>query len=363
MTRYNLTRRTFALCGASVVAALSGQPTAQADGDPQTLAEAGRAVGIDIGTAMRANTPPSLAALIDRECNLVTPENALKPAALSPRQGEYRWSEADRIYAFAQNRGMKFHGHTLYWYKRPLSWGDDGDQSLGAVAARYGEYVAAVTGHYAKAVSWDVCNEIAGTSTLLRHSFPVTRYGLDFIERLLHAAHQNAPKAKLAINENDLECGDGDCAAKRDNVLKIFDDLKRRGAPLHALGIQSHLGSHRTPSPKATLQFIRDVASLGVEVYLSELDVNDSDLAADNRRRDEEVAAMYRDYLDTVLQSKAVKRIVFWGLTDGANWIAEGGARQRRDGAPQRPSLFDRALDRKPAYFQVLEALKGAAAR
>jgi endo-1,4-beta-xylanase len=356
-----LTRRTFAICGASAVGALSGQPTARADGDPQTLIAAGRAAGIDIGTAMRADAAPRLATLIARECNLVTPENALKPATLSPVRGQYRWSEADRIYGFAGSHGLKFHGHTLYWYKRPLPWAKGG--SLDEVAARYGELVAAVTGRYAGAVSWDVCNEIAGTSTLLRDSFPISRFGLDFVERLLHEAHRHAPKARLAINENDLECGDGDCAAKRDNVLKIVSDLKARGAPLHALGIQSHLGSHRAPSPAATLAFIRAIAAQGVAVYISELDVNDSDLAADKRRRDEEVAAIYRDYLDTVLQSKAVKRIVFWGLTDSANWIADGGARRRRDGDHQRPALFDRTLGRKLAYFQVLEALKGAAAR
>lgn len=365
MTEHLLTRRAFAFCGVTAVGALSSQPTATADGDPQTLAEAGRAVGIDIGTAMRADASPELAALIARECNLVTPEYALKPETLSPARGEYRWSAPDRIYDFAEAHGMKFHGHTLYWYKRPLGWAEDGKggRSLDAVAKRYGEFVAAVTERYAGAVSWDVCNEIAGTSTLLRDSFPMSRYGLDFVERLLHTAHGHAPAAKLAINENDLECDDGDCAAKRDNVLKIIGELKRRGAPLHALGIQSHLSSHRAPAPESTLRFIRDIAGLGLMVYLSELDLNDSGLAADIHRRDEEVAAMYRDYLDTVLESKAVKRIVFWGLSDGVNWIAEGGARQRRDGKPQRPALFDRTLGRKPAYFQVLEALKGAAVR
>lgn len=365
MTGHRLTRRTFALCGATAVGTFSGRPTARADGDPQTLAEAGRAVGIDIGTAMRADPTPLLAALVSRECNLVTPENALKPATLSPVSGEYRWADADRIHDFARAHGMKFHGHTLYWYKRPLAWAEssDGGQSLDAVAARYGEFVAAVIGRYGDAVSWDVCNEIAGTSTLLRESFPMSRFGLDFVERLLHEARRHAPAAKLAINENDLECGDGDCRAKRDKVLKIVGDLKARGAPLDALGIQSHLGSHRKPSPEATLALVREVGGLGVEVYLSELDVNDSDLAADGRRRDDEVAAMYRDYLDTVLESRAVRRIVVWGLADSASWIAEGGARKRRDGQRQRPALFDRALARKPAYFQLLEALKGAAAR
>lgn len=360
-----LTRRTFALCGASVAGVVASPRIAAAGADHQTLAAAGRAVGIVIGSAMRASAPRSLAAIIARECDLVTPETALKPQTIAPARGKYRWSDADSIHRFAQRTGLQFHGHTLYWYKRPLDWIAEGGEgrSLDDIAALYGEFVGAVTGRYPDAVSWDVCNEIAGTSALLRDAFPVSRFGMDFVERLLHAARRSAPGARLVINENDLECGGHDCAAKRENVLAIVGDLRKRGAPLDALGIQSHLSSHRTPSGPETLRFIRELGQMGLDVYLSEMDVNDAELDADYRHRDEQVAAMYRDFLDTVLQSKRVKRVVFWGLADSVNWIADGDARRRRDGAPQRPALFDRSLGRKPAYYQVMEALKGAAAR
>ncbi len=111
------------------------------------------------------------------------------------------------------------------------------------------------------------------------------------------------------------------------------------------------------------LSFIREAEALGLKVFISELDVNDTAFAADIGRRDEEVAQLYRQYLDTVLKSRAVKRVVFWGITDAENWIADGEAGARKDGLAQRPALFDRYLGKKPAYYQVLEALKGASAR
>jgi endo-1,4-beta-xylanase len=362
---YSQTRRAFTLSAASAMGILARPRAITADGDPQTLAEAGRAVGLDIGSSVRGNLPPALAAIIARECTLVTPENALKPESLTTERGIYLWTPAEKIADFARANGLRLHGHTLFWYKRPLPWAPDSQapDKLDAIAAVYGEFISAVMQHFPDVVSWDVLNEIAGSSHLLRDTFPISRYGLDFVERLLRSARDNAPKARLALNENDLECGAGACSTKRKNVLKTVRGLLDRGAPLDAIGIQSHLSSYNLPATQETLRFIRSLEQLGLDVYISEMDVNDAEFAARIDRRDAEVATLYRDYLDTVLQSRAVKRVVFWGLADSANWISDGEARRRGDGKGQRPALFDTFLDKKPAYCQVMEALRGAPSR
>ena len=100
-----------------------------------------------------------------------------------------------------------------------------------------------------------------------------------------------------------------------------------------------------------------------LDVYLSEMDVNDAELADDILQRDEEVADMYRGFLETVLKSRAVKRVVFWGMTDAANWLADGAAGRRADGSGHRPALFDRFLVKKPAYYAVMAALRSAPKR
>ncbi len=47
------------------------------------------------------------------EFGALTPENAMKAQALSPRQGEYRFEEADAILDLAERTGMTVHGHTI----------------------------------------------------------------------------------------------------------------------------------------------------------------------------------------------------------------------------------------------------------
>lgn len=326
------------------------------------LKEVGRSKGIRIGSAIRARPARDVAAIVARECDLLTPENALKPAHLSPARGKYRWSDADRTYKFAKSKGLAFHGHTLFWYKRPPPWAEEtlGGRSFADATEVYGDFLRDVVERYPRAVSWDVLNEITGTNGLLRDVFPLSTFGVDLVAELLRRARSAAPDAALVINENDLECGASDCAAKRRNVLTLLRQLKERDAPLDVLGVQGHLNSSKPPDTDAVQAFFGEVEALGLDIYLSELDVRDREFDGDDLARDDQVAGLYWTFLTAALQSRAVKRVVFWGITDAENWLATG----KGDGHTRaRPALFDRSFDRKQAYYAVKEALSSAPER
>lgn len=366
-TDARLSRRRFAAAGMAALGTLAASDRA-APGDapadaPGTLAAAGRSAGIAVGSAIRSDPDPDLARIIASECTLVTPETALKPPRLAPSEGTFRWEEAERTFAFARAHGLSVHGHTLFWYRQPLHWALRASQGLDlqATVGIFGEVMETVMRRFPEAVSWDVFNEIAGTGRLLRSGAPIDRFGVDFLERILHRARAAAPEAALAINENALECRT--CQDKRANVLALLAALKARAAPIDALGVQGHLSSRDRPDVAAVRDFLRRVEDLGLVVFLSEMDVNDARLAADDRQRDAEVATLYAEFLGPVLEVRAVRRVVFWGIADSANWIADGAAERRADGARQRPALFDRQLGRKPAYFAVRDALRSAPPR
>lgn len=360
-----ISRRKFTTTSVAAMAASLSLPPASVCAEPETLAQAGHMAGLDIGSAIRTDPNPDVASLIARECSLVTPENAMKPGNISPSQGVFRWAAVDETYTYAKANGLKVHGHTLFWHKQPLAWAVQAGQGKGLddLVDIYGAYVVSVVRHFAETVSWDVFNEVVGAGQMLRDTFPLATSGVDFIERLLNRVREAAPRARLVINENDLEGGDKKSGAKRENALKLLHELRRRDAPLDAFGIQGHLSSRNRPSADQTLAFVDELESLGLDVYLSEMDVNDAELADDILQRDEEVADMYRGFLETVLKSRAVKRVVFWGMTDAANWLADGAAGRRADGSGHRPALFDRFLVKKPAYYAVMAALRSAPKR
>jgi endo-1,4-beta-xylanase len=101
---------------------------------------------------------------------------------------------------------------------------------------------------------------------------------------------------------------------------------------------------------------------MGLEVYLTELDVNDDAVPGDDTAaRDQIVAAAYRDYLAVALENRAVKSVLTWGLTDRHTWL--NGIKSHREklpNRPQRPLPFDPDYKPAPAFFALRDALAHA---
>ena len=102
------------------------------------------------------------------------------------------------------------------------------------------------------------------------------------------------------------------------------------------------------------MRFIAAVRELGLQVFLSELDVNDRKLPLDEQTRDAAVAATYKEYLERTLADPAVRAVLTWGITDRHTWLDHEGSRS--DGQPERPLPFDADYRPKAAAFAVREA-------
>ena len=86
--------------------------------------------------------------------------------------------------------------------------------------------------------------------------------------------------------------------------------------PIHAVGLQSHMTAKlSTFDVKAIQKFCAAVASMGLRIMVTELDMLDN-IAGDVATRDRVSAEVCRVFLDTVLACPAVDTIVMWGLSD-----------------------------------------------
>jgi glycosyl hydrolase family 10 len=68
--------------------------------------------------------------------------------------------------------------------------------------------------------------------------------------------------------------------------------------------------------------------------------------------RNDDVARLYRRYLDVVLVNKATIAVITWGFTDRESWITRGDLKDflRSDGLPPHPLPFDDQYRPKRAY-------------
>src|SRR5687768_9113456 len=55
-------------------------------------------------------------ALIVREFNSITAENAMKMERIHPQENRYNWGAADSIVDFAVRNRIRLRGHTLCWH-------------------------------------------------------------------------------------------------------------------------------------------------------------------------------------------------------------------------------------------------------
>ena len=108
-------------------------------------------------------------AMIKREFNSITAENAMKPQPTEPQKGEFNWEDADRIADFCRQNGIKLRGHTLMWHSQIGSWmyQDEKGNLLPKEEfyANMKHHIQAIVNRYKDVVyCWDVVNEAVADS-------------------------------------------------------------------------------------------------------------------------------------------------------------------------------------------------------
>jgi endo-1,4-beta-xylanase len=145
--------------------------------------------------------------------------------------------------------------------------------------------------------------------------------------------------------------------------------LQAQKVPVHAIGSQAHLNV--SISFETMDQSLAEIATLGLPIHITELDVNSAQggqrsfgadvsnnaattqggLVSDaDRKLAEAYAGIFRAFLK---HDKQVEIVTFWGANDANSWRANG-----------KPLLFDVNSQPNPAVHAVIaEAKKAGSAK
>ncbi len=318
---------------------------------------------LDVDGVGAGNTTDGYTQLIQGQTNILVAENAMKWAALRPTAQSFDFALADRLMRFAALTGDRVRGHNLCWHEALPAWfaattNKDNARKLLV------EHIQTVAGRYRGQVhSWDVVNEAVnprdGRADGLRNSPWLELVGPDYIEVAFQTAALADPGARLTYNEYGIELDTPDQTEKRGQVMVLLRRLKARGIPIHAVGVQSHLQADG-PQPGAGLvEFVRQAGKMGLEVFVTEMDVNTRGVDGGPETQDAAVAQVYRNYLGMMLAEPNVPVALTWGITSAHSWLNESKQpwAKRPDGARQRPLPFDDDLQPTPAFAAIREAI------
>ena len=365
-------RRDF-LAGAATLAACSPLPPGAARVvSREGLADHAKASGRYFGAAVKSRLlreDSAYRATVARECDILVQEYELKRGTTEPKPGKYDFSGADQIIDFAQAHGMRARGHTLVWYTANPPWLEPAVQQASDAQQRQlmTGYIDVAMRRYAGRISeWDVVNETIepnqGRADGMRaESLWMKAMGEQYIDLAFHRAREVDGEATLFLGDYGLEHDSPRCERRRTAMLKLLDRLMSRGVPVDAIGIQGHLKPYKEPfNQRQFADFLETLSGYGLKLAITELDIADRGGPPNPDKRDREVAAFAKAFLDVALDNPAMGSVLCWGVSDRDSWLSKYPEYKWPDGQLSRGLPFDGKMARKPFWDAIAGAFDAA---
>ena len=267
------------------------------------------------------------------------------------RQGVKRERTLRRMATWCHENGLATKGHPLVWHEVYPQWANalPDEEVLGLLRQR----VTDIVGGFAGLVdTWDVVKE---ASVSYRYDNALGRWigpqPSTAVAEMLRLAHDANPEAELLYNDFNVRAPECD---------ELVRQLVDGGAPMAAIGIQSHMHSRAWSLPEAWA-ICEQYARFGLPLHYTELtvlsgrpkDPNDQDwhtVRTDwpSTPEGEDDQLRYGEAIYTTLYSHpAVEAITWWDFADHRAWQGAPAGLVRADMSP------------KPLYERLMELISG----
>ncbi len=336
-------------------------------------------IGVALGSSrFKSASDTILEALVSKEFNSITLENDMKWERLQAVEGKWSWDIPDAFVKFGQQHKMYTCGHVLVWHSQVPGWVFEGPKGKPAarehLLERMEAHINACVGRYKGRIhAWEVLNEAVDEDKGWRKSPWFNLIGEDYIDKAFHLAHNADPSAHLYYNDYNMHSPD-----KRAFLVEYLRKAKKRGVPIHGVGLQGHVGL----SYPAIQQFedsLKAYAAEGMKLHISEMEMDVLPVAwefmgaeistnfeysdelnpyADGlpKKVEKEMIERYVAFFKLFLKYRdSIERVTLWGIADHESWKNDFPV----TGRTNYPLLFDREYKRKPCYYAIAALKKG----
>ena len=280
---------------------------------------------------------------------------------MNPSPGHFQFGWQDGIVAFAQANAMTTQSYLIVGSPLP-DWLTVPAHSRAQLRAFAEEYVTALVGHFKGKINvWQVINEpIYGA---LWQPDPKARFWQDhfaeeydaFVAEAYGWARRADPQATLLLTD---WYNDGRSLELTNDFITLVESLLAKGTPLDGVGLECHFpyidsGIDTPFSPTLFAQTIARYQALGLQVFVTEFDVDMTGFTGTQAEEEAAQAEYYRGYLQAALDA-GVKNFTIYGLTDATSWYTLPFPNHPL----AHPLLLRGDYTPKPAYFAVIDVLK-----
>ena len=284
-----------------------------------------------------------------------TPNWYFTDGGLRPTKDTYNLEQLDKIVEYAQSYNMPIQAHHYVWgdEKWLPEWLKSGNFSKEELMQILKDHILTVGEHYKGQISeWTVVNE-AFTRSMhlydLRDWWADSIGDMSYIDQAFIWAREADPEAILILND----FGNDTINDVSNAMYEYINDAKDRGIPIDGIGMQMHIDGSNPPKRDDVINNMKRFADIGVDIYVTEFDVNMDNVKTLNWRKDQIQADIYYEMIRACIESTVCHSFAFLGITDSETWY------NYMDGVTDaRPLMFDKYYNPKPAFFSVEKALK-----
>lgn len=306
-----------------------------------------------IGAAVNTRTIESHKDIILREFNSITCENEMKYISVAPDGVNYDFTNADKIYAFAQENGLDMRLHTFLWHNQVPKEIFDNEREV--FLKNFKAHIEKVSARYGSGVyACDVANEVIEDTSdgFFRESPWLSTMGDEFCDIAFKYAKEALPGVTLVYNDYN-ECH----PEKSQKIYRLVKELKERDIPVDCLGMQGHWNISK-PTIDEVKRAFELYAKLGVKLHVTELDISvysdmePSDLTAPTTEMLKAQTEVYKQIFAIFREYKEIlESVTLWGVADDATWLSYFRKLNRKNW----PLLFDENHQPKDAYYAVMD--------
>jgi endo-1,4-beta-xylanase len=280
-------------------------------------------------------TSSNLFSNFDKYWNQTTPGNDGKWGSVEAVQGQPNWTNLDKIYDYAVQRGIQFKEHTLVWGSQQPAWIASLDSAGQRAAVE--NWIRLVEERYPSMAMVDVVNEPFHAPPSYKRALGGDgATGWDWVITAFQIAKKyRVPGVKLLINEYNIVHS----TTVTTNYLALIKLLQDRGL-IDGIGVQGHYFEFRSDigSPNT---YVYDIATIksnlnrltatGLPVYISEFDIDEPN--------DANQLAQYKIYFPIFWSNPGVKGITLWGYIQNDVWTAHPNTYVLLANGTERPAL------------------------
>ncbi|PIY69446.1 hypothetical protein COY90_00620 [Candidatus Roizmanbacteria bacterium CG_4_10_14_0_8_um_filter_39_9] len=312
------------------------------------LDDAGQKAGLDMGAYFAENNPAVLKA-IKENFNMGTIWVGMSYS--QPERGKFDDTSLKYYGEIAKQNKIETMAMPLIWQEDVPKWITEGNFSKEELTEIMQTHIKTLMKKHPEITNWVVVNEPYAPPYITNDIFHKT-ISEDYIQLAFEAAREANPKAKLILNNSHNHTESG---IMFERTLKLSKILAEKGL-IDYVGVEMHIDGSKPPSEQ---ELIKALSQYPVPIFVTELDVNMSNVSGSQKERMHKQAEIYMTIGRGIVQAGNVKKVNLWGINDnGSVWEAF------RNQPNADPLLFDDNFNKKKAYYWflrgIIEGLIGA---